>query len=216
MSLQILIADDHGVVRKGIFALLQCEKTWSVCDEAVNGSDAVEKAEKYQPDIAIMDITMPEMNGIEATRRILTIAPDTRVLILTMHESELLLNESIKAGARGYILKEDAHIVLIPAIKALAANKSFFSPRIAALAALSRDAAHPQSEAFPSLRHLTPREREIIQLVAEGRKNKDIAKSLHVAIKTVEAHRWRLMQKLGVHSVAELVHYAIRNKLTAS
>jgi DNA-binding NarL/FixJ family response regulator len=215
MSLQILIVDDHGVVRKGMRALLTGEKDWAICAEASNGNEALEKAAELQPDVAILDISMPEMNGIEATRRIRTLSPNTQILILSMHDSELLLSESIKAGAHGYVLKEDADTCLLPALNALRKRKVYYSPGVKPRSARQPNGNAVDAAALAAFRPLTSREREIIQLIAKGRRNKEIADSLQIAVKTVEAHRYRLMHKLGLHSVAELVHYAIHNKLTA-
>ena len=217
MSLQILIADDHGVVRKGLRALLESTKGWKVCAEATNGRNAVEQAETFRPDIAILDISMPQLNGVEATRQIRKMRPQTEVLILSMHESDLLLRESLTAGAKGYLLKEDADDFLLPAVDALRQHKEYFSPRIAkAMAAEKFCLSRPSADEGVPRSRLTSREREVLQLLTEGKSNKQVATVLAISVKTVESHRTRIMLKLGMHSITELVHYAIRNKIITS
>jgi DNA-binding NarL/FixJ family response regulator len=219
MTLQILIADDHGVVRKGLRTLLESTRGWKVCAEATNGRKAVEAAGLCNPDVAILDISMPELNGVEATRQIRQLYPRTEVLILSMHESDMLLHESLKAGAKGYLLKEDADDQLVSAIDALRQHKQYFSPKIAkamrgageGLASITQD-----SDRGVPLHRLTAREKQVIQLLAEEKSNKEVATILGISVKTVEAHRTRVMLKLGVHSITGLVRYAIRNQIIAS
>ena len=214
MLLQILIADDHGVVRKGLRTLLESTRGWKVCAEATNGRRAVEEVGTSKPDIAILDISMPELNGVEATRQIRQLYPQTEVLILSMHESDVLLNESLKAGAKGYLLKEDADDYLLSAVDALRQHKQYFSPKIAKAIAGNGFAVLPQAgQRNVPLNRLTSREKEVIQLLAEGKSNKEAATTLSISVKTVEAHRTRIMLKLGVHSITGLVRYAIRNKI---
>ena len=217
MALHILIADDHGVVRKGLRALLESTKGWKVCAEATNGRSAVEQAEKFRPDIAILDISMPQLNGVEAARRIREITPQTEVLILSMHESDLLLRESLRVGAKGYLLKEDADDYLLPAVDALRQHKEYFSPKVAnAVAAERLYLSRKNGEDGEPVSRLTSREREVLQLLTEGKSNKQAATILAISVKTVESHRTRIMLKLGLHSITDLVRYAIRNKIIAS
>jgi DNA-binding NarL/FixJ family response regulator len=216
MLLQILIADDHGVVRKGLRTLLESKRGWKVCAEATNGRKAVQETGIHKPDIAILDISMPELNGVEATRQIRQLCPKTEVLILSMHESDLLLHESLKAGANGYLLKEDADAYLVSAVEALRRHKQYFSPKIAsAMAAEEPCGVTPEVERSVRLNRLTSREREVTQLLTEGKSNKEVASILAISVKTVESHRTRIMLKLGIHSIAGLVLYAIRNKIIA-
>jgi len=210
--LSILIADDHAVVRAGLRTLLESRSHWQVCAEAADGRDAVEKAAKHRPHIAILDIGMPLLNGVEATRQIRKASPATEILILTMHESDDLVQQVVEAGARGYILKDEADRVLLDAVQALSQHKPFFSGRVteAAVTAIIADA--PDS-AKSSRSRLTPREREILQLLAEGKSNKEVANLLNISVNTAEAHRANIMLKLDFHSLAELVVYAIRNNI---
>lgn len=210
-ALRILIADDHSVVRAGLRTLLESRSAWEVCAEAADGREALEKATKLKPDVAVLDIGMPLLNGVEATRQIRLASPSTEVLILTMHESDDLVQQVIQAGARGYILKDDADRVLLAAVDAVSQHKSYFSTRVSAVAGDSPVTPVPAAKA--SRARLTPREREILQLLAEGKANKEVAQLLHIAVNTAEAHRANIMLKLGLHSLAELVHYAIRNQI---
>jgi DNA-binding NarL/FixJ family response regulator len=206
--LSILIADDHAVVRAGLRTLLESRPRWQVCAEASDGRDAVEKAAKHKPHIAILDIGMPLLNGVEAARQIRKASPSTEILILTMHESDDLVQQVVEAGARGYILKDEADRVLLDAVHALSQHKPFFSTRVSE-AAVTTD---PDS-ARSSRSRLTPREREILQLLAEGKSNKEVANLLNISVNTAEAHRANIMLKLDFHSLAELVLYAIRNNI---
>jgi DNA-binding NarL/FixJ family response regulator len=214
MPLQILIADDHGVVRKGLRILLETNSNWTICAEANNGRKAVEEAVKCQPDIAILDISMPDLNGVEATRQIRQACPNTEVLILTMHESDVLLRESLNAGAKGYLLKEDADDYLHSAIEALRKHKTYFSPKITkAMSGERFSLSVDEADRDVPLNRLTSREKEVTQLLTEGKSNKEVATILRISVKTVEAHRTRIMLKLGIHSITGLVRYAIRNKI---
>jgi DNA-binding NarL/FixJ family response regulator len=214
MPLRILVADDHHVVRTGLRTLLETKSGWRVCAEAANGRDAVEKAGALKPDVAVLDIGMPLLNGIEATRQIRKVSPETEVLILTMHDSELMIQNVLEAGARGYILKDDADRNLIAAVEALRRHKPYFSSRVSAAAVQSE---LPFGKSSGRSRHrLTPREREIVQLLAEGKGNKEVAEHLHISVKTAETHRANIMLKLDFHSITELVRYAVRNHIIQS
>ena len=214
MTLRILLADDHDVVRRGLKELLEEQVGWTVCAEAANGREAVELAIKTRPQVAVLDFSMPELNGLEATRRIRAACPATEVLVFTMHESEELVAEVFAAGARGYLVKSDAPRHIVAAIEALAAHQPFFSASVTArlLEAFLRDRATSAGE-DTAHNALTAREREVVQLLAEGRRSKDIARRLGVSVKTVETHRAAAMHKLKLRSTAELVRYAIRNNM---
>ncbi len=208
-ALRILIADDHSVVRAGLRSLLESHPGWEVCAEAADGREAVEKAAKHKPHVAVLDIGMPLLNGVEATRRIRKSSPETEILVLTMHESEDLVQQVTEAGARGYILKDDADRILIAAVDAVRNHKPYFSTRVSSAADSTGSSEPPKS----SRSRLTPREREILQLLAEGKSNKEIASLLGISVNTAEAHRANIMLKLGFHSITELVVYAVRNKI---
>ncbi len=211
---KILIADDHEIVRHGLRSMLESHPDWEVVGEAVTGREAVELAKQTMPNVAVIDVSMPELNGLEATRQILKALPQTEVLILTMHESEQVVREVLDAGARGYVLKSDAGRDLIAAVEALCQRKAFFSSRVSEMllqSYLSRPAREPAPEA-PRNR-LTAREREIVQLLAEGKTNKEVASALNISIKTAETHRTNIMNKLDLHSISELVRYAVRNNI---
>jgi len=209
-TVRILVADDHEVVRQGLRRLLEAQPGWEICGEAVTGRDAVEKAKQLKPDVVVLDYSMPGLNGAEATRQIIERVPRTEVLILTMHGAEQLIREALEAGARGYVLKSDASRDLISAVHALIEHKPFLSSS-ASGPVLDRYLGTPQTSASQQI--LTPREREIIQLVAEGKSNKEVAVTLKISTKTVEAHRANMMHKLGLSSVSELVRFAIRNQI---
>jgi len=209
-AVRILIADDHAVVRAGLRALLESRSGWEVCAESTDGRDAIEKAAKLKPDVAVLDIGMPLLNGVEATRRIRAASPSTEILILTMHESDDLVQQVVEAGARGYILKDDADRVLLAAVDAVRNHKSYFSTRVSTP---TPSEELPSADTSRSRFRLTPREREILQLLAEGKSNKEVASLLGISVNTAEAHRANIMLKLNLHSLAELVHYAIRNNI---
>ena len=211
MPLRILVADDHHVVRTGLRTLLETERGWQVCAEAANGREAVEKAGELRPDVAVLDIGMPLLNGVEATRQIRKLSPKTEVLILTMHDSEVLIQEVLEAGARGYILKDDADRNLIAAVDALRQHKPYLSSRVSEV--FSKTVLSPGDDSASGRRRPTPREREVLQLLAEGKSNKEIAGFLHISVKTAEKHRANIMLKLNFHSITELVRYAVRNKI---
>jgi len=211
---RILVADDHEVVRNGIRSLLEAQPGWTVVGEAATGREALEKAKQLKPDVVILDISMPELDGLEAARRITKAAPQTEVLILTMYDSEQLVQEVLEAGARGYVLKTDAGRELVTAVEALCQHKPYFTSKVSQLV-LDGYLKGVQGLGKEKLVRykLTSREREIIQLVAEGKSSKEIAAMLGISVKTVETHRSNLMRKLDVHSVSELVRYAIANKI---
>jgi DNA-binding NarL/FixJ family response regulator len=210
-SVRILIADDHELFRRGLAAELTQVPGWVVAGEAANGREAVELSAALKPDIIVLDLTMPELNGLEAARRIIAVEPAARVLILTAHESEQLVREVLSAGAKGYVLKSDAGRMLVAALQALLGGGSFFTSNVARivldgyLRSESPDAEAPDT--------LSAREREIVQLLAEGNSNKDIARVLKISVKTAETHRSNIMRKMGFGSLPELVRYAIRNKI---
>ena len=213
--LRILVADDHDIVRRGLTRLLEEHAGWSVCAEAANGREAVELALEHRPEVAVLDLTMPELNGLEATRRIRQALPDTEVLIFTMHESEELVRSVLAAGARGYLLKSDAARQLVPAVEALAQRKPFFAGRISEVLLEGFLESGRRKPTASATDRLTSREREIVQLLAEGNSNKAIARRLDLSVKTVETHRAAIMRKLDLHSLADLVRYAIRNQIIA-
>lgn len=212
--LRILVADDHEIVRRGLVSLIKSHPDWEVCAEADNGRQAVEKAKQSKPDIAILDIGMPVLNGLEATRQILREHPGVRVLILTITDTDQAVQAVLDAGARGFILKSDAARDLVAAVEALAHNKTFFTARVADLVLSGFLNKSPRSTRRDvSLPSLTPREREIVQLLAEGKSTKEVACHLNLSVKTAETHRSNIMRKLGLHSVSELVLYAVRNNI---
>jgi DNA-binding NarL/FixJ family response regulator len=213
VMVRILLADDHDVVRRGLRDALNSHPGWEVCGEASNGREAVKLALKLTPDVVVLDLSMPELNGLEATRQIRRDLPRTEVLIFTMHETEQLIREVLSAGARGYVLKSDAGRHLISAVEALSHHKPFFTAKVseALLDAFLKSAAKPDEGSV--FRTLTDREREIVQMLAEGKSNKQIAARLSISVKTVETHRATVMRKLDINSIVELVHYAIRNQL---
>jgi DNA-binding NarL/FixJ family response regulator len=208
--LRILIADDHEVARRGIRALLESHSGWEVCAEAADGREAVNAAGRLKPDLVLLDIGMPSLNGLDATRQILAAEPDTRVLILTMHDSEQVVREVLAAGARGFLLKSDAGRDLVAAVEALQHNRTFFTTKVAQLVLEGYLRPDPDSER-PLRSVLTPREREVIQLLAEGKTTKEVATTLNLSVKTAETHRTNLMRKLDLHSVVDLTLYAVRN-----
>jgi DNA-binding NarL/FixJ family response regulator len=217
MPVRILVADDHQVVRTGLRALLESKTGWQVCAEASNGREAVEKAGQLKPDVAVLDIGMPLLNGVEATRQIRKLSPQTEILILTMHDSELLIQEVLGAGAHGYILKDDADRNLVAAVDALRRHKPYLSSRVSDVVSNAPGPSEYGSALSPSSRgRLTPREREIVQLLAEGKSNKEVAGYLGISVKTAETHRANIMLKLDFHSITDLVRYAVRNKIIQS
>ncbi len=209
MKRKILVGDDHEIVRHGLRRLIETQTDWEVCGEAASGREAVEKAQQLQPDVVVLDFSMPELNGVEAARQILKILPRTEIVMLTIHNSERLLREALDAGVRGYVLKSDAMSDVVSAIRSLLQHRTYLSPGLSGtLVSGFMHASAPQ----PSDR-LTPREREIVQLLAEGKSNKEVAECLNISVKTVEVHRAHIMHKLNLASLSDLVHFAIRNKI---
>jgi two-component system response regulator NreC len=206
--IKILLADDHSLVRQGFKMILSAQSDMQIVGEAANGREAVELAEKLQPDLVIMDVTMPELNGIEATRRVTTAAPRARVLALSMHKDAVYVREILRAGARGYLLKDSVDADLLAAVRSVAKGEGYLSPGVsdAVLTDYRKHVTDP-------LDLLTSREREVLQLIAEGKTNKEIATLLNLSVYTVEAHRGRIMEKLNLHSTGELVRFALRNGL---
>jgi DNA-binding NarL/FixJ family response regulator len=219
-SHRILVADDHEVVRHGLRVLLEAQPGWQVCGEAITGREAVQQVKQLKPDLVVLDITMPDLNGLEALRQILKAAPRTQVLVLTVHESDEVVHRVLAAGARGYLLKSDAGRDLVAAVEALSQRKSFFTPRVAERVLegylKGNGKAKKQEESAKAVDDsLTQREREIIQLLAEGRSTKEVATHLSISIHTAVTHRANIMRKLNIHSVSDLVRYAIRNNLAS-
>lgn len=203
---RILLADDHGVVRNGFRRILDAQEDLEVVGEVANGREAVESTAALQPEIVVMDVTMPELNGIEATRRIAEVSPRTRVLALSMHKDAVYVREILRAGARGYLLKDSSEADFLSAIRAIARGEGFLSPGVsdAVLNDYRKHVTNP-------IDLLSSREREVLQLIAEGKTNKEIAQGLSLSVYTVEAHRGRVMEKLNLHSSGELVRFALRN-----
>jgi DNA-binding NarL/FixJ family response regulator len=212
--LRILIADDHDLMRRGIKTLLLSHAGWEVCGEAQTGREAVSQTEELKPDVVVLDISMPDLNGMEAARRIRKASPGTEVLILSMHFSDQLIREIVEAGVRGYIVKSDSDRDLIVAVETLAKHKPFFTPRATEVILSNFSNGDPQIKVPETIRErLTSREREIVQLLAEGKSSKEVATSLNISVKTAETHRANIMRKLQLHTVSELVRYAVRNQI---
>jgi DNA-binding NarL/FixJ family response regulator len=207
-KIRILLADDHAVVRQGFGRILTAHADMEVIGEAGNGREAVELAEELKPDLVVMDVSMPELNGIEATRRLMKAAPRTRVLALSMHKDSVYVREILRAGAQGFLLKDASDADLITAVRAVAQGQGYISPGVseAVLSDYRRHVSDP-------IDLLTSREREVLQLIAEGKTNKEIAAALNLSIYTVDAHRGRVMEKLNLHSTGEIVRFAMRNGL---
>jgi DNA-binding NarL/FixJ family response regulator len=212
--LRILIADDHEMIRQGLRRTLERREDWQVCGEAANGREAVELAKKLVPNVVILDLTMPELNGLEATCQIKKLVPNAEVLIFSIHESSELTHRVLEAGARGYLLKSDMGTHVISAVEALAEHKIYFTWSVSKtmLDAYLRE-GNPVTDKVERFSELTPREREIIQLLGEGHSNKAISARLSISVKTVETHRAAIMRKLSINSFAQLVRYAIRNRI---
>ncbi len=206
--IKILLADDHALVRQGLRFILEAQDDMEIVGQAGNGNEAVEMAEKLKPDVVIMDVAMPGLNGVEATRRLSGSLPRTRVLALSMHKDSVYVREILRAGARGYLLKDSGDADLVAAVRAVAKGEGYISPAVSD-AVLSDYRKHVTDP----LDLLTTREREVLQLIAEGKTNKEIATDLNLSVYTVEAHRGRIMEKLNLHSTGELVRFALRNGL---
>ena len=206
--IRILLADDHAVVRQGFKMILNAQPDMEIVGEAANGREAVELAEQLKPDVVVMDVAMPELNGIEATRRVVGSFPHTRVIALSMHKDSVYVREVLRAGARGYLLKDSGAGDLVSAVRAVAQGEGYLSPAVstAVLDDYRRHVTNP-------IDLLTSREREVLQMLAEGKTNKEIASVLNLSVYTVDAHRGRIMEKLNLHSINELVRFAVRNGL---
>src|SRR5277367_522170 len=213
-TVKILVADDHDIIRRGLKQLLTSRPGWEVCGEAKTGREAVALVEQLKPEIVVMDISMPDLNGLEAARRIHKSFPKIGILILTLHFSDQLVRDIVEAGARAYIMKSDADRDLVSAVEALANRRTFFTARAAEM--LLNDFSNPRARSEPQAsprERLTPREREIVQLLAEGNSSKEVAVALGISVKTAETHRANIMRKLELHSVSELVRYAVKNQI---
>jgi DNA-binding NarL/FixJ family response regulator len=211
---KILVADDHDIVRRGLKQLLTAKPGWEVCAEAKNGREAVTLAEQCKPEVVVMDISMPDLNGLEAARQIKKQLPKTEIVILTLHFSDRLVHDIVEAGARGYIMKSDADRDLVAAVEAVSHRRSFFTPKAAEMVLNGFRKRNATPEAPQEYRNrLTPREREIVQLLAEGKSSKEVAGALGISVKTAETHRANIMRKLEIHSVSELVLYAVKNQI---
>jgi DNA-binding NarL/FixJ family response regulator len=211
-----LIADDHKIVCDGLATLLKAEPDMVVVAQASNGRDAVRLAQKFSPEIVIMDVTMPDLNGIEAVRQILSAHRSTKVIALSMHSDRRYVTGMLSAGASGYLLKDCVYGDLIRAIRTVQAGQVYLSPSIAGI--VVEELVHPRIRGHASRlnqKPLSPREREVLQLLAEGHSAQDIAKRLYLSVKTIETHRRKIMEKLGLHSIAQLIKYAIREGLTS-
>ncbi len=206
--IRVLLADDHAMVRKGFRMILEAQPDMEIAGEAGNGREAVELAEKLHPDVVVMDVAMPELNGIEATRRLAASSPHTRILALSMHKDSVYVREILRAGARGYLLKDSIDTDLISAVRAVAKGDGYISPGVsdAVLSDYRRHVTDP-------IDLLTSREREVLQMIAESKTNKEIAVALNLSVYTVEAHRGKIMEKLNLHSTGELVRFAVRHGL---
>jgi DNA-binding NarL/FixJ family response regulator len=211
-TLRVLIADDHDVVRKGLKMLIEEHPGWEVCAEARSGREAVAKCTQSNPDVVVIDVSMPDLNGLEATKQIRKACPRAEVLVITHHDSDEMAAAVMDSGARGYVLKSDSDVDLVRAVEALGHHKPFFTSRVTEMFLANRGGR--VSDPAEMLRgRLTAREREILQLIAEGKTAKEVAVVLGIATKTSDTHRTNIMRKLDLHSVAELVRYAIRNRV---
>jgi DNA-binding NarL/FixJ family response regulator len=215
MKLRILLADDHEIVRRGLCSLLLKHEGWEVCGEASDGREALEMAKRLKPDVVIVDIGMPSLNGLDTTRQLMQYDPQFKVIVLTITDSDQVIREALDAGARGFVLKSDAARDLVSAVEALQSKRMFFTPRVNDLVLagfLDKGHVVARNEA-PNLPTLTAREREITQLLAEGKSSKEVATLLNLSTKTVETHRSNIMRKLSLHSIRDLVVYAIKNNI---
>jgi DNA-binding NarL/FixJ family response regulator len=215
MKLRILVADDHEVVRRGLCALLQGHEGWEICGEATDGREAVDKAKQLKPDVVVLDIGMPNLNGLAATRQLVEQDSRCKVIVLTITDSDQAIREALDAGARGFVLKSDAARDLVTAVEAMQRNRMFFTPRVndLVLEGFLGSEHNGTRDSAPRLPQLTPREREVIQLLAEGKSSKEVATLLNLSTKTAETHRANIMRKLGLHSIRDLVLYAVKNNI---
>ena len=215
-SLRILVADDHDLVRRGVRVLLESRSGWEVCGEARNGLEAIRQCEQLKPQVAILDFNMPEMNGLEAAKRILRTSPEIETMILSVDHSNQLIRELVLAGVRGYVLKSDSDRDLIAAVEALANHRPYFAICATEMMLNSKKSSvHSSHPADPWEEPLTSRERELLRLIAEGKNSREAAEVLGISAKTADTHRANLMRKLQIHSVTELVRYALRNRIVA-
>ena len=213
--LKILVADDHDLMRRGLRDILRSRTEWSVCAEAQTGKEAVAKAKSLRPDVAILDISMPELNGIEAAKQIRGVSPKTEMLVLSMHYSDQLVRDIVDAGIRGYMVKSDADKDLLTAVETLASHQPYFTA--GAIDVIGHGLFNRRNVESNEVKdRLTTREREVVRLIAEGKSSKDVGDVLEMSVKTVETHRANVMRKLQVHSVSELVRYAIRNSIISA
>ena len=212
-TLRILVADDHDVIRLGVRSLLEAKQHWTVCGQAADGQEAVEKTRQLKPDVVVLDVGMPRLNGLEAARQMLHYDSSLRIVILTLYDTEQMVRAALAAGVRGYVLKCDAAQDLVAAVSALQHGRTFFTSGAARMVLNGYLSGIRASDGKFTARTLTSREREIAQLIAEGLTTKDVAISLDLSVKTVETHRSNLMRKLDLHNVAELVLYAVRNDM---
>jgi DNA-binding NarL/FixJ family response regulator len=210
---RILVVDDHSVTRRGVKALIETRARWSVCGEAGTGSEAIRKAKQLKPNVVIMDLSLPELNGLEATRQIRQEVPQVRVLMLTMHDAEEAMRDALSAGASGYVLKSDLDVSLFTAIEALSQGNTFFSAKVSEVImdGFVKGSQSRETPSNPPTTRLTPRQREIMRHLADGKLNKQVAGDLNISVKTVEAHRAQIMAKLNLRSFSDMVRYAVRN-----
>ncbi len=213
-TFKILIVDDHEIVRHGLRALLQDHEGWEVSGEAIDGRDAVAKVELIKPDLVILDIEMPNLNGLDAAREILRQDPNMKILVLTIHDSEQLIREVLNVGAKGFLLKSDAARDLIAAVEAVQDNRTFFTPKVAEVVLeVYLRGVNSSSTPKPLHERLTPRELQVVELLAAGKTTKEVAATLSMSVKTAETHRSNIMHKLSLHSATQLVLYAVRNNI---
>ena len=212
--LRIVLADDHAIIRQGLRSLLEQQPGWKVVAEAVTGKEAVTNVGEFKPDVAILDISMPSLNGLEAARQIIENGSKSRILILTIYDSDAMIKEMLDAGVRGYVLKSDAARDLVVAVEALHHNKTFFTSKVAemVLDGYLKKVKNP-TETEPAASRITARQREILKLLAVGKTSKEVAVALGMSDKTVETHRANIMKRLNCHSISELARYALRNQI---
>jgi len=212
VNLRILVVDDHDVVRRGLRSLVQTQPGWQVCAEAATGRQAVTQAIRLKPDLAVLDLNLPDLNGLEVARRLRRVRPGMKILVLTVDESEDLVNAVLEVGARGFVLKADAGRDLLGAIESISKDRPYFTSRVAQMV-LEGYLRHAAKAAPPDSHRLSAREREIVQLLAEGLSNKEVSNKLNISVKTAESHRSNIMHKLGLHTVGELTRYAVRHHM---
>ena len=212
-KIRVFLVDDHTVVRQGLRRILESDDEIEIVGEAGDGRTAIDLVQKLRPHVVVMDVAMPELNGIEATRQILKRVEGAKVLVLSMHGDDVYVRQALKAGARGYLLKDSEDLDLIKAVKAIRAGGSFFSPPVSKVVLSGYLGDKVEGDAEDGVARLTDREREVLQLIAEGKTNKEVAHALSVSVNTVETHRKHIMEKLDLHNTAELVRFAIRTKI---